>query len=102
LKFILCNFASPGALDKWAQLLLGGMDRHDVLEGCLREIEADDKVDTVGYGAFPNLLGEMELDASCMNGDDRAVGAVAAVKRFLPIRIARRLMGQGTARASDR
>jgi N4-(beta-N-acetylglucosaminyl)-L-asparaginase len=37
----------------------------------------------------------MELDASCMNGDNRAVGAVAAVKNFLPIRIARRLMDKG-------
>src|ERR1700757_5253014 len=30
-----------------------------------------------------------------MNGDNRAIGAVAAVKRFLPIGIARRLMDKG-------
>jgi hypothetical protein len=29
----------------------------------------------------------MELDASFMNGDNRVVGAVAAVKNFLPIRL---------------
>jgi L-asparaginase len=37
----------------------------------------------------------MELDASFMNGDNRAVGAVAAVTNFLPVRIARRLMEKG-------
>jgi N4-(beta-N-acetylglucosaminyl)-L-asparaginase len=95
LKFILCNFVSPSGIDKWAQRLLEGMHRHDVLEGCLREMEADEKIDSVGYGGFPNIVGEMELDASFMNGNDRAIGAVAAVKRFLPIGIARRLMEMG-------
>jgi L-asparaginase len=71
------------------------MHRHDVLEGCLRDIEQDEQVDSVGYGGIPNILGETELDASFMNGDDRAVGAVAAVKTFLPVRIARRLMERG-------
>jgi isoaspartyl peptidase/L-asparaginase-like protein (Ntn-hydrolase superfamily) len=37
----------------------------------------------------------MELDASLMNGDNRVVGAVAAVKNFLPVRIARQLMEKG-------
>ena len=41
------------------------------------------------------VFGEMELDASFMNGDNRVVGAVAAVKNFLPVRIARQLMEKG-------
>jgi len=95
LKFILCNAVSADGIDEWIQRLVGGMHRHDVLEGCLRNIEQDEQVDSVGYGGIPNLLGQTELDASFMNGDDRAVGAVAAVTNFLPVRIARRLMEKG-------
>jgi isoaspartyl peptidase/L-asparaginase-like protein (Ntn-hydrolase superfamily) len=57
--------------------------------------EEEEKIESVGYGGFPNIVGEMELDASFMNGDGRVVGAVAAVKNFLPIRIARPLMEKG-------
>ncbi|TWA99153.1 isoaspartyl peptidase/L-asparaginase [Bradyrhizobium stylosanthis] len=95
MKFILCNAVSANGIDEWVERLLGGMHRHDVLEGCLRQIEQDEQVDSVGYGGIPNLLGQTELDASFMNGDDRAVGAVAAVTNFLPVRIARRLMEKG-------
>jgi L-asparaginase / beta-aspartyl-peptidase len=95
LKFILCNSGSSRGIDKWVQHLLDGKHRHDVPEGCLREIEEDDSTDSVGFGGIPNIMGEMELDASFMNGDNRAVGAVAAVKNFLPIRIARLLMEKG-------
>ena len=95
LKFILCNSVSSKGIDKWAKQLLEGKPRHDVLEGSLREHEEDETIDSVGYGGIPNILGEMELDASFMNGDNRGVGAVAAVRNFLPIRIARRLMDKG-------
>ena len=95
LKFILCNSVPANGIERWAQQLLEGRHRHDVLEGYLRQIEEDEGIDSVGYGGFPNIVGEMELDASFMNGDNRVVGAVAAVKNFLPIRIARRLMEKG-------
>ena len=95
LTFIFCNSVSAEGIDKWTQQLLEGRHRHDVLEGYLREVEENERIDSVGYGGFPNIIGEMELDASCMDGDNRVVGAVAAVKNFLPIRIARRLMEKG-------
>jgi hypothetical protein len=95
LKFILCNSVSSEGIDNWTQQLLEGRHRHDVLEGYLREVEENEGIDSVGYGGSPNIIGEMELDASGMNGDNRVVGAVAAVKNFLPIRIARRLMEKG-------
>src|SRR4029079_13670976 len=66
--------------------------RHDVLENCLRELEEDESIDAVGYGGAPNILGEMGLDASFIAGNNRSVGAVAAVQKFLPVKIARRLM----------
>ena len=72
--------------------LLSGRHRHDVLETAIRVLELDPADDSVGYGGFPNILGEMELDAAFMDGDGRNFAAVAGVKNFLPVRIARRLL----------
>jgi isoaspartyl peptidase/L-asparaginase-like protein (Ntn-hydrolase superfamily) len=47
----------------------------------------------VGTGGIPNVLGQVELDASVMDGRTLAAGAVAAVKGYRhPIEIARRVM----------
>ena len=56
----------------------------------------DPTIDSVGYGGFPNILGDMELDGFFMDGDNRRLGAVAAVKKFLPVRVARALMEEPT------
>ena len=64
LKFILCNSVSSSGVDKWARQLLDGRHTHDVLEACLREIEEEEKIESVGYGGFPNIVGEMELECS--------------------------------------
>jgi N4-(beta-N-acetylglucosaminyl)-L-asparaginase len=47
----------------------------------------------VGLGGFPNLDGEVELDAAVMDGRSLEIGAVASVRGFLhPVSIARRVM----------
>src|SRR5262249_30728338 len=49
--------------------------------------------DSVGNGGLPNLLGEVELDASIMDGRALATGAVGAMRNYPnPIRVARRVM----------
>src|SRR5438477_3819273 len=47
----------------------------------------------VGTGGIPSVLGQVELDASVMDGRTLAAGAVAAVKGYRhPIEIARKVM----------
>ena len=93
-KFLLrVSHWKPG-LPEAAAELRAGAHRHDVLEKAVRAVEADPKHDSVGYGAAPNVLGEMELDAAFMDGDNRRLGCVAGVKNYLPVRIARLVMDE--------
>jgi isoaspartyl peptidase/L-asparaginase-like protein (Ntn-hydrolase superfamily) len=62
----------------------------DAVERAVRAAESNLDDHYVGVGGIPNLLGEVELDASIMDGRTRGVGAVAAVRGFPhPISIAR-------------
>lgn len=65
----------------------------DALESGIRAVESDPEVHSVGPGSWPNMLGELELDAAIMNGTTLECGSVGAVKGFLhPISIARKVM----------
>lgn len=58
-----------------------------------REVEDDLTDFGVGTGGIPNILGQVELDASIMDGRTLASGAVGAVKGYPnPIDIARKVM----------
>ena len=77
------------------RILKGGGDLLDAVEKGVRLVEDDPADTTVGYGGLPNLLGEVELDASIMDGATLRTGAVAGIKHFKnPISIARRVMEQ--------
>jgi beta-aspartyl-peptidase (threonine type) len=65
----------------------------DAVEAGIRLVEANPDDHTVGYSGYPNLLGEVELDASIMNGRTLESGAVGALKNYPhPISIARKVM----------
>ncbi|MCY4286506.1 MAG: N(4)-(beta-N-acetylglucosaminyl)-L-asparaginase [Thiotrichales bacterium] len=76
-----------------AQALATGERAMDAIEAGIRLVEADERVRTVGRGGWPNILGEVELDAAIMDGDTRRTGAVGALKGFAhPISIARAVL----------
>jgi isoaspartyl peptidase/L-asparaginase-like protein (Ntn-hydrolase superfamily) len=71
-------------------LLRAGLSAMDAVETAVRVVESNEADHYVGVGGLPNLLGEVELDASIMDGATRRAGAVAAVTGFPhPISIAR-------------
>lgn len=76
-------------------LLINGGSALDAVELACRIVEDDPSDHTVGYGGMPNVLGDVELDASIMDGRTLQAGAVASVRGYgNPITLARRVMEQ--------
>ena len=81
------------ALASGMRILKRGGGALDAVEACARFVEADVADTSVGRGGLPNILGQVELDASIMDGTTRRVGAVAALRGFHhPISVARAVM----------
>jgi beta-aspartyl-peptidase (threonine type) len=73
--------------------LRAGASALDAAVAAVKCVEDNRDDHGVGTGGIPNVLGEVELDASVMDGRTLAAGAVAAVKGFRhPIEIARKVM----------
>lgn len=65
----------------------------DALEAGIRPVEDNPDDRWVGTSGMPSILGEVELDASIMDGKDLTAGAVGCVKGYPnPISIARKVM----------
>lgn len=93
MRIVLTNNEGGVGINRTAEMLTGGATTLDALEAGVRLVEADPSVWTVGRGGWPNLLGEVELDASVMDGDSLRSGAVGAVRGFLhPVSIARHVL----------
>lgn len=81
-----------GALAAMAHLTQGGSALEAVEIAC-RVVEDDPEEHSVGYSGLPNIVGEVELDASIMDGRTLRTGAVAALRGYgNPITLARRVM----------
>lgn len=77
------------------ELLRGGGRALDAVELACRVVEDDPEDHSVGYGGLPNVLGEVELDASIMDGRTLEAGAVAALRGYgRAITLARRVMAE--------
>src|SRR3954467_6660774 len=94
----------------WAILEVGG-SALDAVEAASRVVEDNPDDHTVGYGGYPNLLGQVELDASIMDGTSRRCGALGSLRGYrAAITVARAVMerlphvlvaGDGAARLAS-
>ena len=105
---ILANSAAGVGMRAAVEALQSGRHALDVVETGIRPVESDPTVRSVGVGGWPNLLGQVELDGSIMDGRTLRTGAVGALQGYLhPISVARQVMerlphvflvGEGAAR----
>ncbi len=95
-------------IDEAMRVLRAGGSAVDAVEAGIRLVEANPDDHTVGYGGYPNLVGQVELDAAIMDGRDLSAGAVGALQGYpYAISVARKVMdtlphvflvGEGAAR----
>ncbi len=75
------------------KMLMEDRSAIDAVEETIKMVEDNTDDWTVGSGGLPNLLGEVELDASIMDGRTLKAGAVAGIKGYKnPISVARKIM----------
>ena len=90
---IVASGNGASALPAGIRILARGGSALGAVEACAKIIEADTTETSVGRGGKPNVLGEVELDASIVDGTTHRTGAVAALKGYLhPISVARAVM----------
>ena len=90
------------------EVLRAGGSAIDAVIAGIRLVEANPEDHTVGYSGLPNMLGEVELDASIMEGAGLRAGSVGALKGYQDaVDVARHVMdtlphvligGEGAAR----
>lgn len=105
---VISNNEGKSGIPTAASMLEQGKPGLDALEAGIRLVEDDEEVRTVGRGGWPNLLGEVELDACVMDGTTLRTGAVGGLQGFRhPVSVARQvlerlphelLIGAGAAR----
>lgn len=90
---VISNNEGKSGIPVTADMLQQGADGLDAVEAGVRIVEDDPEVRTVGRGGWPNLLGEVELDASMMCGTSLRTGSVGALKGYQhPVSVARQLL----------
>ncbi|MYN25062.1 N(4)-(beta-N-acetylglucosaminyl)-L-asparaginase [Duganella levis] len=85
MKMLLANAEAWPGFETTVDLLKQGGASIDAMVSGIAKVEREAKVRSVGYGGWPNMLGEMEFDAGVMDGTSRDVGAVGAVPGTLPV-----------------
>jgi beta-aspartyl-peptidase (threonine type) len=91
---VYCAACRAAAMHAWAILAQGG-SALDAVEAAVVVLE-NDPLFNAGIGSVLNSEGNVELDASVMDGASRRAGAVAAVPRIQnPVTLARRVLDDG-------
>jgi beta-aspartyl-peptidase (threonine type) len=92
LLVIASDNGLPG-IERAMQVLRQGGTALDAVEAGIRLVESNVEDDSVGLGGLPNVLGQVELDASIMDGRTLAAGTVGTLQGYEhPISVARRVM----------
>lgn len=79
-------------IEKIYPLLEQGLSAEDAVVQSIKMLEDDPTFDA-GYGSFLNIIGQVEMDASIMNGKTKKAGAVAAIQNVKnPIAVAQGVM----------
>lgn len=87
-----CGNGAPG-IERAAEIVREGGTALDAVEEGVRLVESNIEDDSVGLGGLPNVLGQVELDASIMDGRTLSAGAVGALQGYEhPISVARCVM----------
>ena len=69
-------------IERGMDILRNGGSAMDAVEATIRLVEDNPEDHTVGFNSYPNLLGELQLDASIMDGSTLETGAVAAMSGY--------------------
>ena len=80
---------------KAVEVIKAGGDTLDAVIAGVNIVELDPRDNSVGYGGLPNEDGIVQLDASCIHGPTRRMGAVGAIEGIkTPSKVARLVMEQ--------
>lgn len=90
---LIANYEGRSGVPKAAELLKANTNGlRAIIEG-IKLVEEDVNIHTVGQSGWPNILGELQLDASVMDGNTRRTGAVGAIRGYKhPVEIAYEVM----------
>src|SRR3990172_5588330 len=87
------NGGPMNAVEKAFDMMTRGTDVLDAIIAGVNIVELAPEEAGVGYGALPNELGVVQLDASCMHGPRKRAGGVAALEGVrTPSLVARAVM----------
>ena len=90
---IIASGNGAKALPEGVRILKRGGSALDAIEACSRFVEADVTDISVGRGGLPNILGQVELDASIRRRDDAPGGRGRRARGYHhPITVARAVM----------
>jgi N4-(beta-N-acetylglucosaminyl)-L-asparaginase len=81
--------------NKALELIKSGKDTLDAIVAGVNIVELDPNDTSVGYGGLPNEDGVVQLDASCVHGPSRRMGAVGAIEGIkTPSKVAQLVMSE--------
>jgi N4-(beta-N-acetylglucosaminyl)-L-asparaginase len=96
-KFIVISSANRNnggnACAKAVEIIKAGGDTLDAVIAGVNIVELDPRDNSVGYGGLPNKHSIVDLDASCVHGPSRRMGAVGAIRNIkTPSKVAQRVL----------